>query len=72
MKVAIIGSSGVFGTFLTRELAPHVEILPEMNSDEADVVILSVPVSAFDEVAAKHVGQHLVNICSVQRFANTV
>lgn len=60
MKISIVGQ-GVFGTFLMQELAPHAEI-----AEDADIVIIAVPISAFDAVARKHAGKHLVNVCSVQ------
>ena len=64
MKVAIIGR-GVFGSFLAKELAQHAEI-----TDDADIVLIAVPISAYGDVGSKHVGKHLVNLCSVQRQAN--
>lgn len=64
MKIAIIGR-GVFGTFLAQELAAHAEI-----SDDADIVLIAVPVSAVGDVAQKHAGKHLVNLCSVQAKPN--
>ncbi|TAL35514.1 MAG: prephenate dehydrogenase/arogenate dehydrogenase family protein [Alphaproteobacteria bacterium] len=64
MKIAIIGS-GVFGTFLAQELGAYAEI-----SDDADIVIPAVPVSAYENVAEKYKGRHLVNVCSVQRVPN--
>lgn len=66
MKIAIIGR-GVFGTFLAKELGAHAEI-----SDDADIVIPAVPVSAYESVAEKYKGRHLVNVCSVQRAPNDV
>ena len=64
MKITIIGD-GMFGSFLKKELAAHAEIV-----DDADIVMLAVPVSAVGEVAARHAGRHLVNVCSVQRHPN--
>lgn len=61
MDITIIGD-GMFGTFLKKELAAHATI-----TDDADIVIMAVPVSAIDSVAAKYQGRHLVNVCSVQR-----
>lgn len=63
MKLTIIGR-GMFGAFLADELAPHAEI-----ADDADIVIMAVPVSAVGEVAARYQGRHLVNVCSVQQKA---
>lgn len=64
MKINIVGR-GVFGAFLAEELAPHAEIC-----DEADTVLLAVPLSAVESVAAQHAGKHLVNLCSVQAVPN--
>ncbi len=64
MKINIVGR-GVFGSFLARELAEHAEI-----NDDADIVMLAVPVSAVDSVAAQYAGKHLVNLCSVQAKPN--
>lgn len=59
-SVSIVGT-GVFGTFLTKELSAFCEIDPN-----SDIVLMAVPASAYAEVASKHAGKHLVNICSVQ------
>jgi prephenate dehydrogenase len=64
MKISIIGR-GVFGSFLMNELSPYAEI-----SDDADTVLLAVPVSAYDDAAKAHAGKHLVNVCSVQQKPN--
>jgi prephenate dehydrogenase len=64
MQITIVGR-GVFGNFLASELAPHAEI-----TDDADIVLIAVPVSAFADVAEKYQGKHLVNVCSVQHKAN--
>lgn len=64
MKINIVGR-GVFGSFLARELAEHAEI-----SDDADIILIAVPVSAVDSVAAQYAGRHLVNLCSVQAAPN--
>lgn len=61
MQITIVGD-GMFGSFLKKELAHHAEI-----TADADIVILAVPVSAVDQVAAKYHGRHLVNVCSVQK-----
>lgn len=65
MKINIVGR-GVFGSFLLRELAEHAEM-----AEDADIVLIAVPVSAVDSVAAAHAGKHLVNLCSVQDKPNT-
>lgn len=64
MKISIIGD-GVFGRFLHSELSPYAEI-----AADADIVIIAVPVSAYETVAAAHAGKHLVNVCSVQEKPN--
>lgn len=61
MKLAIIGK-GSFGTFLETILAPHFEI-----DDDAESVILAVPISAYETVAAESKDKHLINVCSVQQ-----
>ncbi len=61
MKLGIIGK-GSFGTFLETILSPHFEI-----ADDADSVILAVPISAYETVAAENKDKHLINVCSVQQ-----
>ncbi len=61
MKISIIGN-GSFGTFLRELLPPVFEIGPD-----AETVILAVPISAYDSVAAANQGSHLINVCSVQK-----
>ena len=61
MKLAIIGK-GSFGTFLETILAPHFDI-----TDEAFSIILAVPISAYETVAAENRDKHLINVCSVQQ-----
>ena len=61
MKLAIIGK-GSFGSFLETILAPHFEI-----ADDADSLILAVPISAYEAVAAENKDKHLINVCSVQQ-----
>ena len=61
MKINIIGD-GSFGTFLNELLAPLFEI-----DASADSVILAVPISAYDSVAAENSHKHLINVCSVQK-----
>jgi len=61
MKIGIIGK-GSFGTFLETILAPHFEI-----ADDAESVILAVPISAYENVAAENKDKHLINVCSVQQ-----
>lgn len=66
MKIHIVGD-GVFGKFLREMLAEEIEFDPT-----ADTVILAVPESAYDSVAAEYAGRHLVNVCSVQRDTSAV
>ncbi len=61
MKLGIIGK-GSFGTFLETILSPHFEI-----ADDADSIILAVPISAYETVAAENKDKHLINVCSVQQ-----
>ncbi|NOT48588.1 MAG: prephenate dehydrogenase/arogenate dehydrogenase family protein [Acidobacteria bacterium] len=61
MKINIIGD-GSFGTFLKELLPPVFEI-----DAEAETVILAVPISAYDSLAAEHSNKHLINVCSVQK-----
>lgn len=61
MKINVIGK-GSFGTFLEKLLAPYFEI-----AEDAASVILAVPISAYETVAAENKGKHLINVCSVQR-----
>ena len=70
MKVAVIGD-GVFGTFLKEEI---IRVWPNklVHELEADTLILAVPSSAYDVVAQRFQGKHLVNVCSVQAKTNWV
>lgn len=61
MKLQIIGD-GAFGTFLKELLNPHFNIC-----NQAESIILAVPLSAYEEVATKNKGKHLINVCSVQK-----
>ena len=61
MKVHIIGD-GSFGTFLKELLPPVFEI-----DGNADTVILAVPISAYETLAAENRNRHLINVCSVQK-----
>jgi len=64
MKLHIIGQ-GSFGTFLKELLPPIFEL-----DESADTVILAVPISAYDSVAAENREKHLINVCSVQKPSN--
>ncbi|MCK5555710.1 MAG: prephenate dehydrogenase/arogenate dehydrogenase family protein, partial [Alphaproteobacteria bacterium] len=66
MKINIIGN-GVFGTFLKKCFSELIEL-----SEDADIVILAVPISAYKDVAKKHAGKHLINVCSVQMKTNEI
>ena len=66
MKINIVGN-GVFGTFLEKCFSGLVEL-----SEDADIVILAVPISAYKDVAKKHAGKHLINVCSVQMKTNEI
>lgn len=61
MKINIVGD-GSFGTFLKVLLAPHFEI-----NENAESVILAVPISAYETVASERKDKHLINVCSVQK-----
>jgi prephenate dehydrogenase len=61
MRLAIIGK-GSFGKFLETILEPHFEI-----TDDAESLILAVPISAYETVAAENKDKHLINVCSVQQ-----
>ena len=61
MKVNIIGD-GSFGRFLKQILPPVFDI-----DEKAESVILAVPISAYESVAAANSDRHLINVCSVQK-----
>jgi prephenate dehydrogenase len=60
MQISIIGD-GAFGSFLRELLSPYFEI-----SSAAETLILAVPISAYETLAAENVDKHLINVCSVQ------
>lgn len=60
MQISIIGD-GAFGSFLRELLSPHFEI-----NDSAETLILAVPISAYETIAAENADKHLINVCSVQ------
>ena len=64
-----IEGTGVFGTFLRKELSPHFNIV-----DTSNIIVLAVPASAYEQVAKKysHGGYHLVNVCSVQEETTNI
>lgn len=61
MKITILGN-GAFGTFLKELLAEEFKIC-----DNAESVILAVPLSAYLEVGTQYQKRHLINVCSVQK-----
>ena len=65
IKVHVVGD-GVFGTFLRGELKPHVTF----DSANPELVFMAVPYSAYEAVAKKYKGRHLVNICSIQSLSS--
>ncbi len=63
MKMEIqIEGDGAFGSFLRRELPFH----GFQFKTAAQSVIMAVPLHAYQEVAARNQGKHLINVCSVQ------
>lgn len=67
MKIHIVGSGGLFGSFLKELLSDSVEF-----DENAEHVVLSVPFHAYEEVAEKYQGKHLINVCSVQEDTTTL
>lgn len=67
-QVATIIGKGLFGTFLRQEF----EAVGVQVTTDADIVLLAVPLSAYEEVAEKYKDKHLVNICSVQELSNNI
>jgi len=66
IEVNIVGK-GVFGNFVEQCFQGNATF-----SEKADTVILAVPISAYDDVAKKYAGKHLVNVCSVQHKTNDI
>jgi len=66
MKINIVGK-GYYGIFLTDLFKDYVEL-----SEDAETVVLAVPFSAYEDVAKKYAGKHLVNVCSVQEKSNEI
>lgn len=60
MQISIIGD-GAFGSFLRELLSPHFEV-----NDSAETLILAVPISAYETLAAENADKYLINVCSVQ------
>lgn len=67
IKQIQIEGNGVFGSFLKTILSPHCDIV-----NTADIVILAVPFSAYEDVASKYKNKLLVNVCSVQEETNRI
>lgn len=61
MKLTIIGN-GSFGSFLKELLSPHFEL-----TDNAESVILAIPISAYNSWGVQLWDKHLINVCSVQK-----
>lgn len=68
MKLAVVGK-GVFGTFIEQELSQFVTLV---EPHEADALVLAVPFNAYEDVASRYSGKHLVNVCSVQEKTNEI
>lgn len=66
MDINIVGN-GYYGKFLREILAPYTNF-----AENAETIILAVPSSAYEKVAKKFRGKHLVNICSVQEKTNEI
>lgn len=67
LEISIIGQ-GLFGNFLRKEFeAQGVSVV-----EDAGLIILAVPISAYEEVAQQYEGKHLVNVCSVQELSNNI
>jgi len=72
MKIAIVGT-GAFGSFLWRELHRVAsDSIATPYDTGIDTVILAVPSSAYDKVARKYRGMHLINVCSTQAKTNWI
>lgn len=71
MKIGVVGD-GVFGTFLKKEFHKTIPDKFDLDYTNADVIILAVPSSAYDQVAQTHHDKHLVNVCSTQAKTNYV
>lgn len=71
MKIGVIGD-GVFGTFLKKEFHKAIPDRFDLDYTNADILILAVPSSAYDQVAQTHHDKHLVNVCSTQAKTNYV
>ena len=61
MKLTIIGN-GSFGSFLKELLSSHFEL-----TDNAESVILAIPISAYNSWGVQLWDKHLINVCSVQK-----
>jgi len=61
VKLTIIGN-GSFGSFLKELLSSHFEL-----TDNAESVILAIPISAYNSWGAQLWDKHIINVCSVQK-----
>jgi len=61
-KINVVGD-GAFGSFL---MGLFSQVKGIELADDAEIVVLAVPFSAYDDVAAKYAGKYLVNVCSIQ------
>lgn len=66
MKLTIIGD-GSFGTFLKDILKNTFELQTWNVDPTAESIILAVPISAYNGLAAQLDDKHLINVCSVQK-----
>ncbi len=67
MNLTIIGD-GAFGTFLKELLKDKFELTPWEGGRTAPSIILAVPISAYNGIAAQCFNDHhLINVCSVQK-----
>jgi len=62
MKIQIVGD-GSFGSFLKRELPNYDFEIGEGNG----ILLLAVPISAYEEIARENKGKYFINVCSVQK-----
>lgn len=65
IPIKIVGEDGNFGACL-REMLNMQSAEQIQFREDADNVILAVPLDAYEEVAKAHAGKHLINVCSVQ------
>lgn len=66
INIHIVGD-GVFGTFLKEIFGPYVHY-----TEDAEHIFMAVPFDAYEDVAKKYAGKHLINVCSVQEEPNRI